>query len=1267
MSNEIDEIIISPFDNDFSILYKWSRYLNIPSKLIYVSTYLKDGKDINKYSNVSQIIQNLVKDKKNLKDIINEMSKSSNKINPDDIIIVYSLVKMNATNTKEIIDEINQYYYVNFADDQKVANLEELQFMVNDWRNGIADDLESDLINLENLEIVHEELNKYPEVLSTEIIVDTVTLKASTYFKNTTTTPTHENGITMFDQSQVSNNVPYIRYKTSNNENSEDLFKLYKGKIKEEMPNYKIAMPVNTPNVKDNAFFFSIWNGKDDLKKATAESYIKGYYNLDSNTVNIKRSIEDISNDDLVEKLEASLPITVYGINETKISGNFFLYDLEINDLLLFDMILNNDLMNSYLFFKENTTSHADKKQIKIYYKSYTGEDEDETLSEGYIANPSSVSLSLVQKYSHGGEIVSVNTSTGIKKYKLPANLPYVKAKITQGESKEIAIQFLKIFSRLMNFYKQEVLSLEQEFLKYIPEFKTLDKKQDKKKSKRYGSKIEMLKEAAPEVFVNGYARKCQINQQPIIIQPNEIDAWRNKTFNYKGITRQRQIMSYPPDKLKWNFVCPDDKSPFPGVKKTDDLSNRDIYPSVPCCYKDDQMSLDSKSTYNEWYRGQIKKDTGPKEKLKIKTDKILPGTGDQYGFLPKSIYSLLSGFIVKNEKNEKNEKNTENDEDLVRMGVPRSVNSMLHSISIAVSDPEYLKLKNMAEKEAYVINMRRVIAEQSFGNLMKQELYDFTEDEILEKLNEYNEFLDPRLFYRAIEEAYNLNIYVFSPNDKITKEPTIDVPRFKLFHSIAPKYEKYSVLLYLTQGSESDALEFPQCELIIKRNKRLNKNTSLFPPKINNLLHDVLSSFNKTITWGLNKETETEDQITTITARSNIYSRLNYYYLLNKLPNEQIIDGYGKTRAFNLNLNEKEKITVIVPSTQPENLPSGKIYRSDINPVVGIFGDPTYVTKNLDKNYVNGLWYSILDLEYGIYIPIKKTVMYLDVPEGPENPLIEQGLNVVERIRKIKKDLETIKQIIVWLFLISKKPLIEFINSYTIIGNTKVENSSAVYDFSKLKRTLPKISTVEEGINYIKKIAPSFIKSDRLFLYSKIFFDGILYYMKEYNKNRYTNYVKIPLNLYYTDVTEEDFTKQKNTAIFTNEHEMKSWVNYIQTHTYENLIINDKLSKSDAFKTEPYLYKSPTGNIFLIQNVVEGNLSRAINVAFNWYLHKINLGHKSDKFPEENDTFPVNVVYGISSGLAPAIIENNAGESESYLQILAYEQNQYSAMLPLL
>lgn len=1250
------EVNITPFDNEKSIMYKWAQSFRTPIRLVIVESKIIGEREETVYINGIEAIRNLIQQGNNLTQINTRLSE---KLETEDIAMIYTLIKSKDGDISLIIQEINELYSSEGL--QIIQDEMELRLILADWSKNLATELQKDKDDLEDLEAIQIELSKYPEVLHSPIKVDQVTIIASPILKSTGLHPTPDDAVIMFNQSIPSYDVPYIRYNGTASGNRQDLFKLYRGRTDDEMPNYKIIILPTSQTNKYNSFYMTVWSGKGTLDKATKESYMKCSYDIDDNLLSIKTPTEeDVNQRTIISKIEKALPINIKDVTETAISGEFFLYDLDINDIYLVDMIINTELMSSYLFVKETNTPYAEKKQLKVYYKSFSGFVEEETSTEGYIVNPSSVTVSLTQNRAQGGEFVTVvDSNDQVKKYSLPYNLPYVRAKITQAESLDVANRFVKIFSRLMQFYKTVKPEIERMYGLYIPELTQptstekpikITVKQTTGKKGAGDSKIERLKEAAPELFVKGYARRCQCNLQPIVIQSDEIDAWKNKTFIYRDSLRQRQIMSFPPDNPRWNFVCPNDSAPFPGVKMPKVLSNNEEFPCVPCCFKDDQMDPQVNSKYNECFKGKPKKvvEKPPtKETHKIKTDKILsPG---RYGYLPKTISDLLSEY-------------SEKSVDLVRMGVPHSVNSLLHCVSIGIQDPGYLNLQTNDQRESYVTNIRQIMVSQTIPDILKQEMYDFSDEEIMEQLADPSMFLDPNLFYRAVEQAYNINIYVFSPprKDNTTSLGSFEIPRFKLFHARSPRPEKRAVLIFRTLGGESDSLDYPQCELIVDRDESNNKNVYNYGPNINQLLHKALTTINRTITWELTGEPSKPKQVV---ARENIYSRENYYYLFNKLPTHQIIDGYGKAQAFILPAGE-HKITVITPSTQPENLPIGEITRVPFEIATGVFGEPIAITKT--NSMVDGLWYQILDLKYGIYIPINLTDHYQNKELGPSNPLVEEGVEVVQRLRKIKRDLEIILQVIIWLFLISKMNVPDFVNKYMIIGKEIVTDSSLVYNLSNVGLKFPMAETAEEGINKMKVIAPSLFNQNRIYIYSQKFFDGILYQLEKYDKELKPRDPKIPTVIHRSNISEEDFKSQRRVAIFTEEKDMRTWLNSLNKLSFKNIVIEYELNISNALLTEPYLYTAPTGNIYMIQNVVGGDRLRSLNVAYNWYLHKVNIGHAAPEY-EDTQNIPVFVVYGISPALAPVIIENQAGESLQYLQILSYGSDQYAAMLPLL
>ena len=94
-------------------------------------------------------------------------------------------------------------------------------------------------------------------------------------------------------------------------------------------------------------------------------------------------------------------------------------------------------------------------------------------------------------------------------------------------------------------------------------------------------------------------------------------------------------------------------------------------------------------------------------------------------------------------------------------------------------------------------------------------------------------------------------------------------------------------------------------------------------------------------------------------------------------------------------------------------------------------------------------------------------------------------------------------------------------------------------------------------------------------------------------------------------------------------------------------------------------MYIAPDNHIYLIQNVMGGDIQRAMNVSHYWQKYKVNPGFKSPEY-EELET-PKYVIYEISAGNQIIPVENTAGESTDFYSILKYNNISHAAMLRLL
>jgi len=1198
-----------------------------------------DGTEIKTYSNIIQDVNTQIAANISLIDILTRFT-----IDPKDLAMIYAIFQSRTMELKNILSNINQFYEK--IGINKIRDISELRLLTSEFRKTLSEELEVEKEELEDILAIQKELESYPPLKSSPIILETILLKADMLFKNRK--PISEDGYEIFDLSRPNSNISYLKWNSTLTEN-ESFFKLFSGKTLEERPDYSIVIPDLSDKEKINSFKFTVWSLTGSKKDATKESFIPGDYDLDNNLLTIKIPVERGDEKELITKrIEETLPLKFNKINETAISGEFFIFDIDIDDLIFSHMVLNTDLLNIYLFQKEMTNPFAIKKQLKLFFRSATRLLDDEISS--------SVSFSLSQNYAKGGEIVQISDGNNMR---LPSGYPYLRVNISSAENLQVAERFVKIFTRLLEFYKQEKESIIRIYQSFIPELTKTKLTNSILTTKKAGkiladTKINRLKNAAPELFISGYARKCLCHKQPISIPDDEIKAWQNKTFIKDGENRKRQVMKFPPNNPIWNFVCPEDSHPYPGVKYND-LENKNEFPGLPCCFVNEQMKKGINSNYNQIYvKGLRKKEKDVGTEHIDKTDKILGS--DRYGLLPSSISDLISTY-------------SPNSGIILRRGVPRSPSSLLHCISIAVKDPKYLKTKTGKEKEIYLEKLRKVITQSINPNLLKQEMYDFSDEEILSQLGNNNLFLDPNLFYRSIEDVYkNINIYVFAPSyDEIerlkTKSESIGImqlPRFKLIYARAPRPKNMNILIYRTLGSESDNLEYPQCELII--DQREDEDIGLFESDMGNFLFNTYLQINKTISWELVNDM---GKIETL-ARENIYSKLNYYELFRREPTKQYIDGFGKLRGLVVEHNEEE-LLMVIPSSQPENLDVVKeIPRASLTNVLSFIRDPVAVSKKEDQ--IDGLWFRILDIVYGIYIPIIPTEDTLGLPQGPTNPLGEEEINIVPRIRKLQRDLDFIQQILIWIYLIAlsteKLNIRNFYQKYISVG-TGSEKSEAVYDFKDVGRTFPEVKSVKDAIDEMRKRVPTLFRGDKIYLYSQKFANGTKYLLSQYVKEYVNRFTQIPKVITRKFISETDFIQYPAIVLFLSEKDLRNWLNTLDKLSFKNLQIFRDISVKNALQIEPYLYQSPDGHIYMVQNVIQGNLERALNVAWYWDQYKVNPGYIIDEFIGDISELRY-VIWDISSNII-VLGENFAGDTTEFISVLRYSVDNYGAMLRLL
>lgn len=922
-------------------------------------------------------------------------------------------------------------------------------------------------------------------------------------------------GMYFFNESIVSEDVPIIIYK-----NNEHIY-------------YKTHVTYNNTNIPviaNNTIYFYIQHY--NVKKYDV------LYNLSTNNMNITfYQFEEVDIDKIIHSI---LPIHIDNLitNDYNMDGYVNIWDFEINESTMADIILNNDIINKSIYVDDSI-----KNLIKTgLYLQYVP-----LLSNNHIT------IEIMQLYYENDKIVKYINNGVEEEIKLKSKtnqIPYLKINFKNVYNYDGFIEIIKML--LDNYYLMDQYDYAK--LLTLPSTKELT----------MDINLRLLKDAAPEVFVEGYANFC--GKRPKPINNDLIDDYIKDKISELKLTgknaedfKNNAVLEFHTKNQTLNLVCDysDDIYPYRKSTKIETKMkklDKTLYEELPCCKK-----------------LPIKQKIIKKETTHVITHGIINIPGS-YGQIDDNIKYVLNKY------------NNDNNNNLIRMGVIADNYSFIHCLCIATDDIKYVNTKNKLD---YIIKLIPEIAKNTHFDLLKQENYNLDTEVIKNHfLNTKN--LDPAIYYRAFEEFFNINIYVFNNNT------ILDIPKYKLFHTRPVRDERKTVLIYKHLNGH--------CELIINKYSDTNR-VIIFDKDMTVYCHEFLQNIMNILTFSISNKH--------IITYSNLYSHINTLSFFSNLPSKiyQYIDTNGKLRGLTIYFNKKgsnKKLTILTFSSQPENLEaSTNIEYIDINDALGLFTQDPTAAYFKDNNIV-GLWYKLFDIEYGVYVPVKG-ITNIKFKSGPRNNLIQYEYNNMHGYLDMKKLLSILIQIITWIFLVAKYKfdtiynIDEFLEQYVTV---KEISNNAYFDILSIPYRLPTFNKLNKYFLYIHQYCKDLVLDDKLIIYGQPLYNMIKKNI-ELATFIYTNVHDIPIIIkgYYTYVS--DFKAQDDTLIFMNKNTLLNWLNYNTSIIHQTIL---------PIQQYPYIFKDVNNNLFIVQNVKNNTFDEALNVANQWHLNKINIGYNVDK-----------------------------------------------------
>lgn len=1273
MGSKIDDI----WDDDYTIRKKYANDMNLSLNQVIIT----DGKPENITTLFPEIEDIYDEDLLNL---INDIYVAHSYLNKKDILFNYiyyneeRILKYKAEDFDSDEARIKNYIYNNLYDllESNIFNTQQsddgfvikLYQKYKVWKNNITEEKYRDEVSLMN--IVYDKLEKqnYENILNTPpLIVGTTIVYLPEKIAGGSISPV--DGIGIFDNIIISDQLPIVKYV------SDKGLSHYKTTSRLDVDNNKLNIKKADSN---NFIYFKLCTAKKGLQYDTPDEQLVTFsYDLTNNRLRSKISINEktFTIDEIkgiliksfpllsfnnIEKNDIKAIIEFYRFNPrntneiTKISMIPQLVSMLLrrgNEMTKPSSIKNNvdirEILGMYMFFDETEKLMIDSKTVRLNLMSLTSNSRFGEMFKKDVKfkDISNCLFSLINEEKPGGKIVMQSENDTIEEIDFGDDaVNCVQLKIKRCKDEKTLNILIRLFKIFINYYKElESNRIELinklafnifnagNFANGIIGLESFDKENKKK---------EGLKDVNSEIFPPGYIRFCQPHR-PIIITEEERYEWESKTITNKDGTKSPwPTMLFPRSEpesepeVQYRMVCPNPEAPYIGVRKNTTLPNSDKYEYLPCCFKKDQMNPSKSSPYNIYYNSVDNRKTKEKTNYIVKGEKKLdPNQSGEMSPLFEKLVNVKDSEIG-----------------VRRLGISKRKDSFISCVLTAV---EY-NFAGSRDQIKRVLEIRKQMLQ--YINCMRQELYHLSDQQVTKILEDPDSYIDPGLFYRSLEEIFDINIYTVNMSKEL-----IEIPNCWRFHVRYYKEREMTIIIYKNYGNDSS--EIPNCELVTSFPKdRPTFKGYHFSNDINKVFHKFLIDKSSTVTWiqgdGFRNLFKTD------------YTRLKGVNII-----AQYIDSYGKVRLLEISV-EESVFTIMVHPGQPLNLPILKeIKRLDYQKATEFFGS---AVTSVDKKS-NGVWFQMYDIEEGIFVFVNKlpNVELKQTTDVFFGGIVESSINEpCKRFRKMEKTSNIIIVLTEWLYdlYILGTPFEKrdqrtqrFIDTRMVHDNFKGD-SSTYYDISEVKYHLPTRIKYEEAFEYVSKIFPKFVKNRQLVYFDKTFKDKMVKYILSYS-NKIKGIDPMPksyIRNYYKCL--DDFSSMNNTLIFKGSRDYMRW---LKTSS-ERYQIKAKLSVDQSRQIIPYEFIRK-GRYYIVQNVIKGDIKRCFNACMIWQEKGYNPGFTVDAVEQQLITEIPYKLYGINAIGELVLIDEVNITGTGYYEVLCYgdcnqskSYRRFAAMLPL-
>lgn len=510
-----------------------------------------------------------------------------------------------------------------------------------------------------------------------------------------------------------------------------------------------------------------------------------------------------------------------------------------IDSYVLGDLALNDPLFNQYLAIDEHEAA-TKKKRSSTYIHFFGGGGDEQTIT---------ANITVYRVRAKDPVIRNHGYKTG--EY-------YLKVLVKNVSSRSDLEDFMIIFGKLLARYYVKAPGIIKIYKELLPDSEVFPPKYKPRKALVKGKKTKAtLKEQAPEVFVSGYPTKC--GDQPRIISSQEA-----KEAEEAG----KVVMRYPKTSTegfpqRWYVCDQEDGHPYPGLR-FNNLSNSNIVPYLPCCFKTPQdlgrqgePGKQTKPYAHYFYDVPIVSGTGSSRQNILTRDLFtdppkvaaLPNELEEmlnlvtyrkgWSFVREGVFDSKASFLecvlealqsysgadpatksISDEIGETLQYTSDETQEAHEAFIKASEDGAGRSVQVK-AEAELWEAKKV-ERIALLNNIRKELANPSNIAGCSQEMYDYTEDEIRETIRDPDIYFDPRLLTNLIEKYFHCKIVLFSRvipgpqehNYQSSTNTILTLPRHVQAY-YKTRENVPVILIYERLGRGSEQKEYPRCELI--------------------------------------------------------------------------------------------------------------------------------------------------------------------------------------------------------------------------------------------------------------------------------------------------------------------------------------------------------------------------------------------------------------------------------------------------------------------